>query len=235
MSEAGGYQEVLRSARERWMDGEVGALADYERGIGLALEAGDIATALASHQRLLAWRPEDKTMHERVARAIAAARDREEAESSSPASLDAIPLFDGVPKDELVSLLTSVRPEKVAAGQVVVREGDKGDSLYLIVQGSLRVSTKGQDGEEVALAALGAGDFFGEVALLTGRPRTATVAALTEAELLILDRATVDRLRARHPQIDASLAEFHGRRAERTVEALVDRLLSRGPELLGED
>jgi hypothetical protein len=235
VSKAGGYQEVLRDARERWMDGEAGALADYERGIGLALDAGDVAAALASHQRLLAWRPDDKGMHERVARAIAAARDREEKAGSSPASLDAIPLFDGIPKDEMVSLLTSVRPEKVAAGQVVVREGDSGDSLYLVVMGSLRVSTKGQDGEEVALAALGAGDFFGEVALLTGRPRTATVSALTDAELLILDRATVDHLRAKHPRIDASLAEFHNRRAERTVEALVDRLSSRGPELLDFD
>src|SRR5262249_11293744 len=70
---------------------------------------------------------------------------------------------------------------------------------------------------------------------LTGRPRTATVAALTETELLALDRDTVDRLRARHARIEASLTEFHRRRAERTVEALIERALNRGPELLGSD
>jgi hypothetical protein len=229
------HEEILRKARERWMEGEADALPEFERGIGLALAAGDIPAALAAHQKLLVWRPNDAAMHERVARTIAAARDRDELASLSARSLDSIPLFSGIPRDELVSVLTSVRPARVPAGQVVVREGDPGDTLYLIVQGTLRVSTRGQDGEDVALAALGAGDFFGEVALLTGRPRTATVSALTETELLALDRSTVDRLRAKHPQIEASLAEFHRRRAELTVEALVERLLNRGPELLGLD
>jgi hypothetical protein len=229
------YQDVLRRARERWMDGEAGALEDYEKGIGLALGAGDIGTALAAHQKLLAWRPDDKVMHERVARAIAAARDKLEHGPPAGRSLASIPLFWGVPKEELVSLLTHVKPVKAAAGQVVVKEGDRGDTLYLIVSGTLRVSTRGQDGQDVPLAALGAGDFFGEVALLTGRPRTATVTALTEVELLTLDRATADGLRSRHPEIEASLAEFHKRRAELTIEALVERLRSRGPELLGSD
>ena len=230
-----GYQEVLREARERWMEGDAAALTDFERGIGLALEEGDIPAALAAHQKLLAWRPNDAAMHQRVASTIAAERDREEKDGLSTRSLDSIPLFSGIPAEELVSVLTAVRPERVNAGQVVVREGEPGDTLYLIVQGTLRVSTRGQEGEDVALAALGAGDFFGEVALLTGRPRTATVSALTETELLALDRATVDRLRATHPRIEASLTEFHSRRAERTVEALVERMLSKGPELLGED
>jgi cAMP-dependent protein kinase regulator len=229
------HEEVLRRARERWMEGDADALKEFERGIGLALAAGDLPAALAAHQKLLVWRPADTDMHKRVARTIAAARDQEEQANPSAQSLDGMPLFSGIPKDELVSLLAAARPERVAPGQVIVREGEPGDTLYLIVQGTLRVSTRGQEGEDVALAALGAGDFFGEVALLTGRPRTATVAALTETELLALDRATVDKLRTQHPRIDASLTEFHRRRAEHTIEALVERMLSKGPELLGED
>lgn len=229
MSRERDHREIFQRAGQRWLEGDAGALDEYERGIGVALEQGDLAAALSAHQRLLVWKPGDASLHERVARAIAAARDRAELKSNSSPSLEGIPLFSGVPREELVSLLTSVTPLKFSSGQTVVREGEPGDSLFLIVQGSLRVSTRGEDGQEIALAALGAGDFFGEVSLLTNRPRTATVTALTEAELLRLDRATVDQLRKKHPQIDVSLTEFHRRRAERTVEALIERLRAKPP------
>src|SRR5450631_552950 len=99
-----GYQEVLREARERWMEGDAGALADFERGIGLALDEGDIPAALAAHQKLLVWRPNDAAMHQRVAGTIAAARDREKKTDISSRKLDSIPLFSGIPSEELVSL-----------------------------------------------------------------------------------------------------------------------------------
>lgn len=218
------HREIFQRAGKRWLEGDAGALDEYEKGIGVALEQGDLEAALSAHQKLLVWKPGDVSLHERVAQAIAGARDRAELRSNSSPSLEGIPLFSGVPREELVSLLTSVAPLKFSTGQTVVREGEPGDSLFLIAQGSLRVSTRGKDGQEIALAALGAGDFFGEVSLLTNRPRTATVTALTEAELLRLDRATVDQLRKKHPRIDVSLTEFHRRRAERTVEALIERL-----------
>jgi hypothetical protein len=224
------YREIFRRAGARWLEGDPAAIGEFEKGIGMALEAGDLTAALSAHQRLLVWKPADSELHRRVAGAIAAARDRAAAGSGAGASLARSPLFSGVPREELASLLTLVSPIKVSAGSAVVREGDPGDSLFLVVSGKLRVSTRVEDGEDVALADLGPGDFFGEVALLTRRPRTATVAAVTEAELLRLDSSTVAEIRRRHPDIDASLAEFHRRRAENTVEALVDRMKSRSPK-----
>jgi hypothetical protein len=217
-----GYREIFRRAGERWLDGDRGALDDFERGIGAALEEGDLSAALSAHQKLLAWAPADKERHSRVAIAIASARDRQEHASNSAPSLESVPLFSGVPKDELVSLLTSVEPVRVAAGGTAVREGEAGDSLYLVVQGTLSVTTAG-DGASVEVGRLGPGDFFGEVSLLTEKPRTATVTAVTDAELLRLGRDTVAELRRRHPEIEASLREFHRRRAERTIEALLAR------------
>ena len=166
-------------------------------------------------------------MHRRVAQAIAAARDRASAAAGPAPALARSPLFSGIPREELTTLLTLVAPIKVSKGSAVVREGEPGDALFLVVSGTLRVSTRAEDGGDVALAELGPGDFFGEVALLTKRPRTATVSAVTDAELLRLDSATVEELRRRHPDIDASLAEFHRRRAEKTVEALVERIKNR--------
>jgi hypothetical protein len=90
-------QEVLRDARERWMEGDAAALTDFERGIGLALASGDIPAALAAHQKLLVWRPSDAAIHQRVASTIAAARDREEKAEVPTSSLDSIPLFSGIP------------------------------------------------------------------------------------------------------------------------------------------
>lgn len=222
------YKQVFRQAAERWLEGDASALEAFERGIRAALEQGDLPAALSAHQKLLVWKPADAALHDRVARAIAAARDRAEQADSSP-RLEKMPLFSGVPREQLASLLTLVKPLKVKAGEKVVREGEAGDSLFLVVAGSLRVATRGEGGDEIALAALGAGDFFGEVSLLTGRPRTATVTAMIDSELLCLDRSTVDELRRSHPGIDASLSEFHRRRAERTIEALIERLKTARP------
>ena len=223
-----GYGLIFKRAGERWLEGDASAIGDFERGITLALKEGDIAAALSAHQKLLVWKPGDVELHRRVAHAIAAARDLAEQAPDAPKAIAQMPLFSGVPREELTSLLTVVAPIKVSRGSAVVREGEAGDSLFLIVLGTLQVSTRGADGADVELARLGPGDFFGEVALLTRRPRTATVTALTEAELLRLDHATVDRLRQRHPRIDASLSEFHRRRAEHTVEALIERMRRSG-------
>ena len=222
------YRLIFKRAGERWLEGDGSAIEEFERGITLALEEGDIAAALSAHQKLLVWKPGDVELHRRVAHAIAAARDRAEQAPDAPKSIAQMPLFSGVPREELASLLTVVAPIKVSRGSAVVREGEAGDSLFLIVQGTLQVATRGADGGDVELARLGPGDFFGEVALLTRRPRTATVSAITEAELLRLDHATVDQLRRRHPRIDASLSEFHRRRAEHTVEALIERMRRSG-------
>jgi hypothetical protein len=222
------YRQIFQRAGERWLDGDPSAISEFERGIEMALEEGDVAAALSAHQKLLVWKPADVELHRRVAHAIAAARDRVESGPVIPTEVASSPLFSGVPREELASLLTLVAPIKVSGGSSVVREGEPGDSLFLVVSGTLRVTTRGEEGAEIELATLQPGDFFGEVALLTRRPRTATVTAVTESELLRLDHATVDELRRRHPDIEASLSEFHRRRAEKTVEALIERMKRAG-------
>jgi len=93
-------------------------------------------------------------------------------------------------QDERVSWLAS-RLEEVgfSAGSVVIREGERGDSCYLVCDGELEVVINEADCRERTLATLGSGALFGEAALLHDGPRNATVRALTEAKLLILHRA----------------------------------------------
>jgi MFS family permease len=109
-----------------------------------------------------------------------------DATSSAPAELDLlarIPIFSPLPAPSLERLASQLRPLAVAAGAVVVRQGDHGDRFYVVEAGRLRVSVDGSAGRE-----LGPGDSFGEIALLRDVPRTATVQAETEVRLQALER-----------------------------------------------
>jgi hypothetical protein len=94
-----------------------------------------------------------------------------------------IPIFAPLPAPELEGLARALQPVSVAAGSVVIREGDEGDCFYAIASGQVRVS---KGGHEVSL--LGRGEGFGEIALIKDVPRTATVTAVTAAELFSLEK-----------------------------------------------
>jgi MFS family permease len=109
-----------------------------------------------------------------------------DARASVPDGLDAlatVPLFEPLPPTSLEKLARAATEEHVTPGKVVVREGDHGDTFYVIVEGSFRVSTAG-----LPVRELGPGDFFGEIALLRDVPRTATVTATSNATLLTVHR-----------------------------------------------
>ena len=99
--------------------------------------------------------------------------------------------------------------------------------MYLIARGEVKVFTRGKDGATVYLAKLGEGDFFGEVSVLTGKPRTATITASQRTELLRLDKEKLDNALAKYPGIRQVLDEFYKRRAKHTVEAMIESLKKR--------
>jgi CRP-like cAMP-binding protein/predicted acylesterase/phospholipase RssA len=93
-------------------------------------------------------------------------------------------------------------------GETLFSQGDPGDSMYLLLRGHLGVRLRHPDGSEMALAELGPGSIVGEIALLTGQPRTATVRALADADLLCCSREEFDRLAAAHPDELAGFVEM---------------------------
>ena len=99
----------------------------------------------------------------------------------------------------------------------------------MIVGGSVKVFTRTEGGGNVSLAELSPGDFFGEVSLLTGRPRTATITACGEVTAIELDRSSVDRIAEGHPEVRQVLEDFYERRAKETVEAVINRIRETGP------
>jgi MFS family permease len=106
--------------------------------------------------------------------------------ASVPEGLDilaAVPLFEPLPPTSLEKLARAADRERVEAGSTIIREGERGESFYVIVDGLLRVTSCGEQ-----LRDLEAGEVFGEIALLRDVPRTATVTATTDATLLVIRR-----------------------------------------------
>jgi len=130
--------------------------------------------------------------------------------------------LDGDAVDELAAAAVH---QHFGSGEVLVREGDLGDSLFVIEHGRVRV-TKGADGADstdVTLATLGEGGFFGEMSLLTGEPRSATVTSDGGCEVLVIGKGALAPLLARDPQLAEKLsAAVMGRQAE-TLATLEDR------------
>jgi CRP-like cAMP-binding protein len=105
----------------------------------------------------------------------------------------------------------------VSPNAPILREGEGGNSVYVITHGSVRVFTT-VHGRNVDLAVLRASDFFGEIAFLTGRPRTATVEAMEETDLLELPEEELIDLIAKRPRVRDVMMRFYEERVQSTIE-----------------
>jgi hypothetical protein len=224
MAEEQSRDELELAAENARLKGrESEALDLFEAVIRRDLRDGRIAKAVSVYQRIVLWNPGSVELHHRLAQAIADARDGIAEAHPVPPAIPQSPLFAGIGREELPEILNRMTPARFGAGETIVEEGEPGESLYLITEGTVTVRTRDDGGEDVELAELSAGDFFGEVSLLTRRPRTATVISRTAVGVLELSRQGCDAVRRRFPDIDRALTEFHRLRAEKTVEALIDR------------
>lgn len=113
--------------------------------------------------------------------------------------LDRVDLFAGLDKIELEPLRQNSRVRSYPAGAVVVNEGDEGNNLFIVQEGSLKAYSTDENGREVTLSLLDPGDYFGELALIDGAPRSASVMAIERSQLLQIPGAAVLELIDRHP------------------------------------
>lgn len=118
------------------------------------------------------------------------------------------PIFAGLPPARIEVAARQLVPVPVEAGEVIVRQGDAADQFYVIDSGELRV-TQVRDGDVHVLRDLGPGDVFGEIGLLRGVPRTATVTASTPAVLYGLDAAAFGELVGSGPGLSSRLLDLY--------------------------
>ena len=121
--------------------------------------------------------------------------------ASNLASLRAVPLFSGVPDEQLELVARVAVRRKFPKHRTVVFAGDKTSALYVIVSGSAKVLSRDSEGREVILAFLSQGECFGEMGLIDGEPRSADVVVVDPCELLEISRADFVRVLAENTDL----------------------------------
>ncbi|MBK9374172.1 MAG: cyclic nucleotide-binding domain-containing protein [Holophagales bacterium] len=128
-------------------------------------------------------------------------------------------LFGRLPRTDRDALARRLKPVAAKPGEVLIREGASDAGLYLVRRGAVRVTVK-RGARDVALALLTPHDFFGDLATVRSRPRTASVTAVTDTELLWLAGADLLALLAQRPELTAVLEEIQLERFVRNAETL---------------
>jgi len=128
-------------------------------------------------------------------------------------ALAACPFFEGLSRNELLEIAKVTEDLEVEAGKALTREGQSGSEFFVIVDGDVSVTKKGQE-----IRTLGPGDFFGEIALLEDTPRTATVTAKTPLRFFVLTRQAFRSMLAHQPELEEKVVAALEERVRATSE-----------------
>ena len=132
-----------------------------------------------------------------------------------------VPLFESLDEEAAKNLSELIETLDCAAQKVLFRAGDVGDAMYLIERGKVRISVQATDGRELTLTELGRGDFFGEMALLDGQPRSANATVSEESRLAVLSREHfLSFIMGGNPSVALELLTALANRLRRTDELL---------------
>jgi rhodanese-related sulfurtransferase len=116
-------------------------------------------------------------------------------------------VFGELPKEKWEEITHAVEKLTVAPRSIIFRQGDPGDCFYIITSGKVRVFRKDKDGLETQLSVLGAGESFGEMALLTGEARSANVETLEETGFMVLSKEQFERILKDYPKLSLSFVK----------------------------
>lgn len=117
-------------------------------------------------------------------------------------------LFRGLSTDGLNKLVTFAPVRRYKARTVVIEKGDAANALYVILEGRVRIFVQGDEDKEITLNELGAGQYFGELALITDKPRCASAITTTEARLLVVSKPQFTEFLATTPDAAPRMINF---------------------------
>ena len=139
------------------------------------------------------------------------------------------PLFAALNDEAARALMESMTSSHLERSDILFREGELGDRIYVIGEGKIKLGRSSVDGRENLLAILGPGEMFGELSLFDPGPRTATATAIAETQLIALGHEDLDSFLLGRPAVAANLLAALARRLRRTNEALADLVFTDVP------
>ncbi len=139
-------------------------------------------------------------------------------------AIRSVPLFSSLDDEAAAELRSLLTGSQIKSGTQLFRKGDSGDAMYLIQSGKVRISIRDEDGKEVTLAELAQGDFFGEMALIDGRLRSADAKVVEDARFSVLSRKNFLSFVRSSPDVALEMLSALSDRLRRTDELLRGRV-----------
>jgi CRP-like cAMP-binding protein len=146
-----------------------------------------------------------------------------------------VPLFERFDDEERALLASQLEEIAFPAGSLIFRRGDPGDAIYIVASGEVEIYLEDSLGERIVFETVKAGDFFGELSLLDGDPRSASAQALVETKALKVDRDDLGLLFTRHPSAAMDILAIIGRRLREADRLLGVRANRSSPNELVEE
>ncbi len=210
------------------------AVKEYIHAADLFAATGVIVRALALYKLALRLDPQSKPANEKMAslhsnKAMTDKKPEPVAEGAPKPIRSVIPLFAGLSQDEFDDFTKMMAVHILQPGQPIVKQGDTGQSVYVIANGSVKVWTLTPSGERLDLAVLRANEFFGEMSFLTGNPRTATVETAEDSVILEVTEDKLRELSTRRPRVLQVLEQYSASREKGTSAKIQSTQKAPGP------
>ncbi len=131
--------------------------------------------------------------------------------------LKSVPIFHTLGKESIDFIIQRLKFKTFGPNETVCKIGDPGDEMYIIINGEVKICIYDDDGNETVVATLKAGDYFGEMALLTGEPRSASVITTEDSEMFALHKNDFDVILEKFPSISISIGKIMSQRLRETL------------------
>jgi CRP/FNR family cyclic AMP-dependent transcriptional regulator len=148
--------------------------------------------------------------------------------------LTCVPLFERLDDEERALLAAQLEEESFPAGTLLFRKGEPGNAIYIVASGEVEIFVEDTTGGRIVFETAKTGDFFGELSLLDGDPRSASAKAISDAKTLKVDRGDLQLLFSRHPAAAMDILAAIGRRLREADKLLGTRIASSPNEAIAE-